>query len=170
MKICLDVDYRGDHAVAAGVLFHDWTDAVAAGEVVERVSAVEAYVPGQFFRRELPCLCAVLARVRDPIELILIDGYVWLADEAQPGLGGHLCETLGKSTPIIGVAKSRFRSAGSAISVFRGNEAMRPLFITAAGMDVREAAGHVQTMHGPYRIPTLLKRVDSLCRQTTASA
>ena len=32
--------------------------------------------------------------------------------------------------------------------------------VTAAGMDLAEAAGHIQAMHGPCRIPTLLKRVD----------
>ena len=32
-----------------------------------------------------------------------------------------------------------------------------PLYVTAVGMDLAEAAGHIQAMHGPYWIPTLLK-------------
>ena len=33
---------------------------------------------------------------------------------------------------------------------------------TAAGLDSNTAAGHIRDMHGPHRIPTLLKRVDQL--------
>ncbi len=36
--------------------------------------------------------------------------------------------------------------------------------LTAAGISPECAAEHVRAMHGPYRIPTLLKRIDSLCR------
>ena len=32
--------------------------------------------------------------------------------------------------------------------------------LTAAGMDVAEAADRIRGMHGPYRIPALLKRAD----------
>jgi deoxyribonuclease V len=39
--------------------------------------------------------------------------------------------------------------------------------VTAAGIDVEEAARHVAAMHGNYRVPTLLKRVDSACRQAS---
>ena len=165
MMICVDVDYRDDHAVAAGVLFRAWADETPPGEVVERIDGIAPYVPGEFFRRELPCLLALLARVGEPIDLVVIDGYVWLADESRPGLGGHLYEALGRTTPVIGVAKTCFRSATLAVPVHRGEEAKRPLFVTAAGIGVEEAARHVADMHGVHRVPTLLKRVDSACRR-----
>jgi len=38
------------------------------------------------------------------------------------------------------------------------------LYVTAAGMRLQEAADRIQRMHGPHRIPTLLKRVDTLAR------
>ena len=57
---------------------------------------VAAYVPGQFYRRELPCLLAVFGLVRQPLEIILIDGYVWLDAQGMPGLGGHLFDALGQ--------------------------------------------------------------------------
>jgi len=47
--------------------------------------------------------------------------------------------------------------------VLRG-DSRRPLYVTAAGLDPAAAALHVRSMHGPFRIPTLLKRVDQLCR------
>ena len=168
--ICIDVDYRDDHAIAAGVLFRDWAEETPAREIVERIDGVEPYIPGQFFRRELPCLLALLARVGEPIDLVVIDGYVWLADEAHPGLGGHLYEALGRTTPVVGVAKTCFRSATLAVAVKRGAEATRALFVTAAGVGVEEAARHVGAMHGSHRVPTLLKRVDSACRQAASGS
>jgi deoxyribonuclease V len=37
-----------------------------------------------------------------------------------------------------------------------------PLFVTAIGMDVADAAALVRGMHGAHRIPTLLGWVDRL--------
>jgi deoxyribonuclease V len=168
VKACVDVDYRGDDAVAGCVLFRDWADAAPAGQLAHWVRGVQAYVPGEFYRRELPCLLAVLADVAEPLELVLVDGYVWLEDEARPGLGAHLYEALGRRVGVVGVAKTRFAAARLAVPVVRGHGATRPLFVTAAGMDVREAALAVRRMHGAHRLPTLLKAVDSLCRAAPA--
>lgn len=164
MKVCVDVDYRDRGAVAAAVLFRDWADADPAGEAVEPVETVADYQPGEFYRREMPCLLAVLAKV-PATELIVVDGYVWLGGEERPGLGAHLYEALGRTVPVIGVAKTRFNGARLAVPVIRGEGSTRPLFVTAAGMDATEAAARVQSMHGPYRLPTLLRRVDALCRE-----
>jgi deoxyribonuclease V len=159
----VDVDYRGDEAAAACVLADDWGDESAARELVERVAGVEPYVPGQFYKRELPCLLAVLARAGGPIDLVVIDGYVWVGDETHPGLGGHLYRALGEKVPVVGVAKTRFLSA-KAVEVVRGESSSKPLFVTAAGIQTDDAAERVRAMHGPHRIPTLLRRVDALCR------
>jgi deoxyribonuclease V len=163
MLACVDVDYRDEGAVAACVLFRDWADEAPGAERVERIARVEPYRPGQFYRRELPCLLAVLGPVAEGLRAVVIDGYVWLRDESAPGLGGHLYEALGRAVPVVGVAKTRFRSAEVARPVLRGGSG-RPLYVTAAGVSADEAAGHVRAMHGPYRTPTLLKRVDQLCR------
>jgi deoxyribonuclease V len=163
MLACVDVDYRAGGAVAACVLFRAWGDAGSAGEHVERIARVEPYQPGQFYRRELPCLLRVLGRVAGPLEAVVVDGYVWLRDESTPGLGAHLYEALGRTVPVIGVAKTRFARAG-AEEVLRG-DSRRPLYVSAAGLDRQTAARHVQAMHGRFRIPTLFRRVDQLCRE-----
>ncbi|HEY7427293.1 MAG TPA: endonuclease V [Gemmataceae bacterium] len=162
MLACVDVDYRTDGAVAACVLFRAWDDADSTGERVETIARVEPYQPGQFYRRELPCLLSVLSTVTEPLETIVVDGYVWLTDE-KPGLGAHLYEALGRRVPIVGVAKTRFAGV-EAEAVLRGGS-HRPLYVSAAGLDCRMAARHIQAMHGSYRLPTLLRRVDQLCRQ-----
>jgi len=164
VKACVDVDYRGDEARAACVLFRDWADAAPAAEVVEAVRGVAPYVPGQFALRELPCLLAVLGRVAGPLELVVVDGYVWLGEDGRPGMGAHLYEALGRQVPVVGVAKSRFAGSRFAVPVVRGVNGTSPLFVTAAGMEAAEAARLVQAMHGPYRLPTLLKHADALCR------
>jgi deoxyribonuclease V len=164
MLACVDVDYREGGAVAACVLFRSWTDAAPASELVECITRVEPYQPGSFYRRELPCLLSVLGSVADPLEAVVVDGYVWLDAGLAPGLGAHLHRALGGRCPVVGVAKTRFAgSDGVARPVFRGGS-RRALYVTAAGMDADEAAGHIREMHGLFRIPTLLRRVDQLCR------
>lgn len=163
MLACVDVHYEAASAVAACVLFEHWTAATACAELVQPICTIADYEPGQFYKRELPCLLAVLARVSDPLETIVIDGYVWLTDEPQPGLGAHLYHALNDQVPVIGAAKSRYPSANTAREVRRG-DSQRPLFVTAAGLEVAVAAQKLAQMHGPYRLPTLLKAVDRLCR------
>ena len=160
---CLDVDYREPAAYAAGIAFHNWSDASPAIEKVVPVVGVHPYQPGQFFRRELPCLLAVL-RELPPVGVVVVDGYVWLDGVSVAGLGAHLYQELAGKVAVIGVAKTRFAGVGAAVEVVRGRS-IRPLFITAVGMSTPRAAEHLRSMHGPDRIPTLLKRVDSLARR-----
>lgn len=162
MNACVDVHYRDPSAVAAGLWFQHWQDSASAVETVLPIPRVAPYQSGQFYRRELPCLLAVLEK-GPPAETVVIDGYVWLEDE-RPGLGAHLHRALGEKAAVIGVAKTRYAGATFTRELRRG-KSRSPLYITAAGMDVAEAAQHIAEMHGPYRIPTLLKRVDQLCRQ-----
>ncbi|WP_338873453.1 endonuclease V [Myxococcus stipitatus] len=163
MLACLDVDYRPDVTVAACVVFRDWTDATEATHHVDRGPPAAEYEPGQFYRRELPHLLRVLALVPEKLEAIVVDGYVWLGED-KPGLGAHLYEALGRAVPVIGVAKTAFHSSGIAVPVLRG-QSQRPLFVTAVGMSTATAAEHLQRMHGDARRPTLLGRVDRLCRE-----
>jgi deoxyribonuclease V len=65
--------------------------------------------------------------------------------------------------PVVGVAKSRFRTATHAVPVVRGASA-RPLFVTAAGMPAADAADLVRRMTGRYRLPDALRGADTLAR------
>ena len=161
--ICVDVDYRDSLAKAAAVLFHAWSDEVPAKEATVTIREVQPYQPGQFFRRELPCLVRVLDALRTRPDTVIIDGYVWLGSKDRPGLGAFLFETLSREAAVIGVAKRRFRDSTNAVEIFRGRS-KSPLYVTTAGMDSSEAAGHIRSMHGGNRIPTLLKWVDRLSR------
>jgi len=158
---CLDAAYSHASASAACVLFSTWSAGTPLRMLTSRQGAPVAYEPGSFYKRELPLLLAVLRKVERLPAIIIVDGYVWLDAHHRPGLGAILHEALAKRVPVVGVAKTVFGDAlSSCIPVVRG-VSRRPLFVTTAGINAEEAAKGVQAMHGPYRIPTLLKLVDS---------
>jgi deoxyribonuclease V len=164
MLIAVDVQYAQLAVVTAAVGFVDWPDPTSTLECVLRAEVTpEPYQPGAFYKRELPFLVEAVALVqrRHPVEAVVIDGHAWLR-EGQPGLGARLHEALGAQKAVIGVAKRAF-TGGSAVPVLRGDSS-RPLFVTAAGMNAHRAAALIRGMHGPHRVPTLLKRADQLAR------
>lgn len=157
MKLAVDVRYHDAFAVAAGIGFLAWTDAVASWAGTVTADAPAAYQAGQFWRRELPPILSLLAVVPWRPEVVVIDAYVDLGAE-RPGLGRHLHDAVG--IPVVGVAKTEFAGA-PAVRVLRGRSA-RPLFVTAVGIDPLVAAARVEGMHGPSRIPALLAAADRL--------
>jgi deoxyribonuclease V len=122
------------------------------------------YRPGQFYLREMPALRAVMNVLGDQrrLTLIVVDAYVDLDPDGRPGLGAHVHAEFG--VPVIGVAKSAFKTATHAIPVLRGGSA-RPLFVTSAGLPRAHAADLVRAMAGPFRLPDVLRRVDALARR-----
>ena len=162
MIVCVDVDYRDDSATVALVGFVAWTDEHATLEIIDRTSRPPAaYEPGRFYEREMPYVLGILARVTEPLDAVVVDSYAWLGPD-RPGLGARLHDAL--HVPVIGVAKTSFLGAPS-IHVTRGASA-NPLYVTAAGIDPEAAARNIRTMSGPFRLPTLLKRCDALCRSS----
>lgn len=165
MIVATDVHYDDavSQARAACLTFSNWTDTAPLSEYSVIVDNVAPYETGAFYKRELPCLLAVLHMVGTPdtIGTIIVDSYVDLAP-GHPGMGRHLYEVLRQRVPVIGVAKTYFKSS-TATEILRG-QSMSPLYVTAAGMEADVAAQFVQSMVGPHRIPSLLQRVDALSR------
>jgi deoxyribonuclease V len=165
---CLDVAYGEDGAAVAAVLIRDWQDA-AAHEVLTRRCDVRpaSYKPGAFFERELPLLLLVIKDIGAALEAIVIDGYVWLGPDGEPGLGAHLYAALENRIPIVGVAKTRYRHDTWSAAVLRGRS-QKPLFVTAAGIQTEQAADNIRAMHGAHRIPTILAVADRAAREQIA--
>jgi deoxyribonuclease V len=147
-------------ARAAAVLAADAAFTHVLAERTAIIARVPAYRPGEFYRRELPPLRAVLADLGG-LGLLVVDGYADLDPAGRPGLGAHAHAEF--SIPVIGAAKSRFHTATHAVPVVRGSS-VRPLFVTAAGMPAADAADLVRHMAGPYRLPDALRRADTLAR------
>jgi deoxyribonuclease V len=163
LKLAIDARYYKGRALVAGVLFPAWDTQDITRTLIKDIGNVKPYEPGKFYKRELPCILSLLGDITEPLSTIIIDGFVWLGPEKEPGLGMHLYDHLNRSVPVIGAAKTPFRDTPAACEVYRG-KALRPLYITSAGISLIDAKRHVASMHGPYRIPTLLKKVDRLSR------
>jgi len=161
MKLAIDVHYREDFAKVVSVVFEDWPDASPKDIHIIQIDDFLDYEPGAFYKRELPCILEVLKKSDlDKVDCIVIDGYVILDDNGKHGLGGYLYESLSRKIPIIGVAKRSFINNKKHVrEVLRGSSE-NPLFISSIGMDVDQAATLVKKMHGPYRMPDLLRIMD----------
>jgi len=160
---CTDTYYYPNWSRTALVLFDTWKDSLSARELaIENYGETSTYVPGEFFRRELPGILSAIKPVQELLTAVIVDGYVWLDDCGRKGLGAILYEALDRRIKIIGVAKTKF-AGGGGIEVFRGKSA-RPLIVTAAGLCVEDAAKYVQSMAGAHRVPTLIRRADHVSR------
>ncbi len=123
MIIAIDVYYHDEKAIVAGVLFHFWDAPKAAEEIVIEIEVdhrIGEYEPGQFYKRELPCILALLETLEILPEIIVIDGYVYLGSEKNPGLGQRLYEAIEGRSIVIGVAKTRFQDTPASTEVYRG--------------------------------------------------
>lgn len=161
---CMDVDYRADHAIAAGILFDEVTSDETLEEPTVKILDVQPYESGLFYKRELPCLIQLIDSLASLPSVFIVDSYVTLNSEGKAGLGAYLSRHYHEEIPVIGVAKNNFKDNSFAAEVFRG-ESQTPLYVTSTGISQTEAAQIIQRMHGAYRFPTLLKKVDQNCRQ-----
>ncbi|GAA3884147.1 endonuclease V [Tessaracoccus defluvii] len=158
----VDVHYDNhQQAKAALVTCRELTFSTIVSEHVTDIARTEPYEPGKLYKRELPCIRAVLA-LGPQLELLVVDGYATLDPLGRPGLGAYAADAFG--IPVIGVAKTPFRTATHAAEVIRGS-ATKPLYVTAAGgLEIEEAARIVRALAGPNRLPAVLARVDNLAR------
>lgn len=163
MIACSDVHYADGCAHAAAIVFNHWSDEVIVDQFRVQCDGVAEYRAGSFYQRELGPLREVIQQIGYPVHTYVIDAYCHLAADGSPGLGTYLHQELPENSVVIGVAKNRFRETDHAIELLRGGSD-RPLFISSIGIDYRAAANHIESMHGPHRMPTLLKMVDRLSR------
>ena len=164
MILAVDVYYYNEEATAGAVAFADWSSSQEDEVYVSHISSVEDYVPGEFYRRELPCIMQLMTEHRLSPDIIIIDGLVYLDGFHKPGLGKYLFDALGARIPVVGVAKSRFLSASDEIRVFRGRS-NTPLYVTSAGIPLAKAKTCIMSMHGKFRIPSMLKKADRISKQ-----
>jgi deoxyribonuclease V len=68
-----DVHYREDGAASAAVVFHEYRDAEPAAEYTLRLPSAADYIPGEFYRRELPCILALLKQLGEAPDEMVID-------------------------------------------------------------------------------------------------
>ncbi|MBK8567913.1 MAG: endonuclease V [Saprospiraceae bacterium] len=170
MIFAFDTYYTEKTARTVCVGFEEWTSQELAFLNMEELPIQDDYESGQFYKRELPCILSLLEKVVvKEGDVLIVDGFVFLDEEGRLGLGGHLYESLSLKLPVIGVAKNNFATISSLKrAVFRG-ESKKPLYVTAIGMDLDEAAENIGNMAGTYRMPDLLKKLDLKTKEKTDS-
>lgn len=166
MIYAFDTYYYEDFANTVCIAFEDWESEKEVETFIEQTKINSEYESGAFYKRELPCILSLLQKITlKSGDIIIVDGYVTLNNEGKSGLGGHLYKALDEKYPVVGIAKNEFTTPDTERrSVFRG-ESRTPLFLTAKGIDVDEIKTRVEQMHGAYRMPTLLKKLDQLSRE-----
>lgn len=164
MILAIDVYYKEIEAKVVGVLFN-WLDDKPLKIIQEVYKEIAPYQPGAFYKRELPCLLKLIEKVDTAeLEAIVVDGHVYTDDNQNYGLGGKLWESLHRTTPVIGVAKSAFLdNKMTVVEVFRGTS-KNPLYVSAIGCDLTYASDKILKMSGLHRIPTILKTLDKLTK------
>lgn len=163
MILAVDVDYRDSGASIAGIAFENWQDESEKSVFRSRLDDIENYIPGQFYRRELPCILKLIEEHQIVPDSIVIDGFVYLDGKSRPGLGKHLYDALQGRISVLGVAKRPFKGITQECELYRGRS-RRPLYITSIGMPLSEAKSHIESMHGEYRMPALLEKVDRISK------
>ena len=157
----VDVSYSGSMAFAACVTIDSWKNTARRKVYLTGpIPVTEPYRPGQFYRRELPCILRALEALPCEPNTVVVDGYVWTA-AGKPGLGAELHDALGDSTAVIGVAKNPFRGAEDVSIEVRRGSSSRPLYVTAIGLPLATAAQRIHEMSGAHRIPELVRLADA---------
>lgn len=166
MILAFDTYYYENKAKTVCLSFEDWNQEDKFEIYTEILFEIEEYVSGEFYKRELPCIISLISKIDlKKVNLIIIDGFVFLNDENKFGLGAYLYHELNKKIPIIGVAKRDFATIEkNRIKLYRG-KSENPLFITSIGIELNIASKKIEEMNGKYRIPTLLKEVDRLTKE-----
>jgi deoxyribonuclease V len=167
MILAVDAQYDDSTSTAsvAGVLFEDWSSSTEINVYTAKVSNVAPYEPGSFYKRELPCILNLLEKIDlSKVATIIVDGYVDFS-EFHHGLGRKLYDCLSQKINIVGVAKTPFISTKHNF-VYRGKNAKNPLYVTCTNKDVDVICENVKNMYGQFRLPYMLKLVDSVARKS----
>lgn len=167
--VAIDGAYGETRSAAGGVYFREWMSDHPVGLCTVAIEGEPPpYEPGAFYKRELPLILAVLDQAPMPISAVVVDGYVWLSADGKPGLGARLHEALGRSIPVIGVAKTTFRDDKWSVQVRRGSSTA-PLYVTSVGINPADAARFISGMSGEGRTPKFISLADRRARSCIAS-
>lgn len=166
MLVAVDVHYKESYAKTVLLLFDEWQSEIPSNLVEVTIDSVASYVPGEFYKRELPCITEALKQIDlQKVTLLIVDGHVYVDNKMSYGLGGYLYAALHEKIPVAGIAKTKFQGNEETVSeVYRGGS-KKPLFVSAIGTDKDRIAEKVKRMHGEFRLPYLLKLMDTKTKE-----
>lgn len=174
-KLAIDSYYYSDtNCYTVGLVFDQWNSKEPLYILESTVTEFSPYVPGKFWKRELPGILSIIQKINLlEFDTILLDGFTGLIDSSgirSSGLGEKLEANINMHSrlSIIGVAKTLFGKSDLCSSpVYRG-QAKTPLWVSVTpGSEVSlpTAANYVKSMHGDYKIPSILKQLDKYTKR-----
>lgn len=176
MILALDSYYKDNICNTSLVVFISIHDDVPYYKDTIYTEVTSEYIPGEFYKRELPGIIKILEKLQKErpdiwksVTILITDSFITLKTEDKEwgGLGYHLKEylnSIGCTNKIIyGVAKSNFGCCEKISKLVYRGKSKTPLYVQSTHKN-NTAAGVIHNMHGEYRIPTMLKLVDQLSR------
>jgi len=165
LKLAIDTYYTEENAYTVGVFFSQWDDTEPL-KITKRTTKPEfPYIPGEFYKRELPCIMDLLGGVDfDSLSTIIVDGFIRIEKDGilVPGLGEHLYDEVKDwNISIIGVAKSKFDGCERwSVPIIR-KAGSKPIYVQGIGRYTDDmAASLIKGMAGSNKLPTLLRLLD----------
>jgi deoxyribonuclease V len=166
MIVVIDVHYRENEAKVVCLEIDNWIDNISSKTHIVYKYDVADYESGAFYKRELPCIINIMEFVDlEMVECIVVDSYVYLDDDGKKGLGYYVYEHFEGKIPVIGVAKTSFHNNTKNVRPILRGSSLSPLYVSSIGIDLDVAAQHVVSMAGEFRMPTLLKLLDTLTKE-----
>ena len=175
MLLALDSYYKDNICNTSLVVFNENED-VAIYTDTRYSKVTSEYIPGKFYKRELPGIKKILRRfirqhpeLWEQIHAVIVDSYITLkvGDKEWDGLGAYVHKFLYKIEQpkiVYGVAKSKFGDCDKISDKVLRGKSETPLYVQTTAAP-HFAAYQVARMHGKFRIPTMLKLVDQLSRK-----
>jgi deoxyribonuclease V len=166
MIVAIDVHYRENEAKIVCLEIDNWIDNVSSKTHIVYKYDVADYESGAFYKRELPCIINIMEFVDlEMVECIVVDSYVYLDDDGKKGLGYYVFEHFDRKIPVVGVAKTSFHNNTKNVRLILRGSSLSPLYVSSIGIELDLAAQHVLSMAGEFRMPTLLKLLDTLTKE-----
>lgn len=161
--LAVNINFQDREDIVSGVSFTQWNSGRAENVFLSKVENTEDYLSGEIFARELKIVNTLLSQTKAQPDYILLDGLVYSDGKAEPGFGKRLYDELGGNVVIIGVVKKQIQGLPDECGVCRG-ESKTPLFVTAVGIDLEAAKELLLSMHGKFRVPSILKLAEKKSR------
>ena len=178
MILAFDTYYCDGYSYTVCGAFESWNSEKVKFFVSNRRKGIDAeYIPGELYKRELPCIMQCLSHIKiDNVTSMVVDGFAWVVDEEGnqvPGLGKILQDAVlkeyGKNISVIGIAKNPYhKKIPNCEEVYRGIS-KKPLYVTCTeNAFVNHYAINVELMFGEFRIPDIIKSIDTKTRMMAA--
>ena len=178
MILAFDTYYYDGYSYTVCGAFESWDSEKAKFFVSNRRKGIDAeYTPGELYKRELPCIMQCLSHIKiDNVTSMVVDGFAWVVDEEGnqvPGLGKRLQDAVlkeyGKNISVVGIAKNPYhKQIPNCEEVYRGIS-KKPLYVTCTeNAFVNHYAIKVELMFGEFRIPDIIKSIDTRTRMMAA--